>query len=126
MSSNVNYAALVRGAWGLHRPARTPHPVCTAPVSGAASAERHEQAMTPGLGEHMPDGLIGHTGFVGSALARQAGFARCCNRANIASIAGESFGTPIRAAARSRRRSKRWGPAPPSSTTPPPPTNIIR
>jgi len=44
-------------------------------------------------------GLIGHTGFVGSALARQAGFARCYNRANIASIAGESFGTLVCAAA---------------------------
>jgi len=45
------------------------------------------------------DGLIGHTGFVGSALLRQARFAACFNSANIATIAGQAFGTLVCAAA---------------------------
>ncbi len=45
------------------------------------------------------NGLIGHTGFVGSALLRQAGFAACFNSANIAAIEGQAFGTLVCAAA---------------------------
>lgn len=45
------------------------------------------------------DGLIGHTGFVGGALLRQASFEKCYNSANIAAIAGEAFGTLVCAAA---------------------------
>jgi hypothetical protein len=45
------------------------------------------------------DGLIGHTGFVGGALLRQAAFPARFNSANIASIAGQSFGTLVCAAA---------------------------
>ena len=44
-------------------------------------------------------GLIGHTGFVGSALLRQAAFAACYNSQNIAAIEGQSFGTLVCAAA---------------------------
>ncbi len=44
-------------------------------------------------------GLIGHTGFVGSALLRQARFADCYNSANIAAIEGQTFGTLVCAAA---------------------------
>jgi hypothetical protein len=44
-------------------------------------------------------GLIGHTGFVGSALLRQAGFEACFNSANIAAIEGQAFGTLVCAAA---------------------------
>lgn len=44
-------------------------------------------------------GLIGHTGFVGGALLRQARFAACFNSATIAAIAGQSFGTLVCAAA---------------------------
>lgn len=45
------------------------------------------------------DALIGHTGFVGGALLRQAAFVQCYNSANIASISGQSFGTLVCAAA---------------------------
>lgn len=45
------------------------------------------------------NGLIGHTGFVGSALLRQARFAACFNSANIAAIDGQAFGTLVCAAA---------------------------
>jgi hypothetical protein len=44
-------------------------------------------------------GLIGHTGFVGSALLRQTTFAACYNSQNIATIEGQSFGTLVCAAA---------------------------
>ncbi len=44
-------------------------------------------------------GLIGHTGFVGSALLRQTQFAARYNSANIAEIAGQAFGTLVCAAA---------------------------
>jgi hypothetical protein len=44
-------------------------------------------------------GLIGHTGFVGGALLRQAAFDRCFNRANIAGIAAQPFATLVCAAA---------------------------
>ena len=44
-------------------------------------------------------GLIGHTGFVGGALLRQAPFAACFNRANSADLAGQRFGTLVCAAA---------------------------
>jgi hypothetical protein len=44
-------------------------------------------------------GLIGHSGFVGGALLRQARFAACFNSATIAAIAGQSFGTLVCAAA---------------------------
>ncbi|MCL9997843.1 MAG: hypothetical protein NBV68_00530 [Erythrobacter sp.] len=46
-----------------------------------------------------PKGLIGHTGFVGSALLRQARFSTCYNSANIADIEGRAFGTLVCAAA---------------------------
>jgi hypothetical protein len=45
------------------------------------------------------NGLIGHTGFVGGALLRQAEFGECYNSANIAAIDGRSFGTLVCAAA---------------------------
>lgn len=45
------------------------------------------------------NGLIGHTGFVGSALLRQAAFADCYNSANIPAIAGQQFATLVCAAA---------------------------
>jgi hypothetical protein len=44
-------------------------------------------------------GLIGHTGFVGSALRRQTAFAACYNSQNIGAIEGQAFGTLICAAA---------------------------
>ncbi|SHN55994.1 hypothetical protein [Erythrobacter sanguineus] len=44
-------------------------------------------------------GLIGHSGFVGGALLRQARFAACFNSATIAAIEGQSFGTLVCAAA---------------------------
>jgi hypothetical protein len=44
-------------------------------------------------------GLIGHTGFVGGALLRQARFSACFNSATIAAIEGQSFGTLVCAAA---------------------------
>lgn len=44
-------------------------------------------------------GLIGHTGFVGSALLRQTRFDACFNSANIAAIEGQEFGTLVCAAA---------------------------
>lgn len=43
--------------------------------------------------------LVGHTGFVGSALRRQADFADCFNSANISDIAGRRFDTVVCAAA---------------------------
>ena len=46
-----------------------------------------------------PSGLIGHTGFVGSALLRQTRFSTCYNSANIADIDGARFGTLVCAAA---------------------------
>ena len=46
-----------------------------------------------------PKGLIGHTGFVGSALLRQTRFDACFNSANIAEIEGRAFGTLVCAAA---------------------------
>lgn len=48
---------------------------------------------------HHTNGLIGHTGFVGSALLRQAGFATCYNSATISAIEGQAFGTLVCAAA---------------------------
>lgn len=47
----------------------------------------------------LPKGLIGHTGFVGSALLRQTTFDACYNSANIAAIEGDAFGTLVCAAA---------------------------
>jgi hypothetical protein len=46
-----------------------------------------------------PSGLIGHTGFVGSALRRQTAFAACFNRANVADLAGQRFDLLVCAAA---------------------------
>lgn len=43
--------------------------------------------------------LIGHTGFVGSALLRQTHFDACFNSSNIVDIAGQRFGTLVCAAA---------------------------
>jgi hypothetical protein len=48
---------------------------------------------------HQDAGLIGHTGFVGGALLRQARFDACFNSATIAAIEGQSFGTLVCAAA---------------------------
>ena len=45
------------------------------------------------------NGLIGHTGFVGGALLRQAVFGACYNSASIAAIAERDFGTLVCAAA---------------------------
>lgn len=45
------------------------------------------------------DGLIGHTGFVGSNLVRQHPFAARFNSANVGELAGASFGTVVCAAA---------------------------
>jgi hypothetical protein len=39
--------------------------------------------------------LIGHTGFVGSNLARQSAFSACFNSGNIDEIAGQSFDTIV-------------------------------
>lgn len=47
----------------------------------------------------LPLGLIGHTGFVGSALLRQTWFDARYNSANIAEITGARFGTLVCAAA---------------------------
>lgn len=44
-------------------------------------------------------GLIGHSGFVGGALLRQARFDACYNSATIAAIKGQRFGTLVCAAA---------------------------
>lgn len=44
-------------------------------------------------------GLVGHTGFVGGALLRQARFAACYNSANIDGIDGAAFDTLVCAAA---------------------------
>ncbi|WP_197426248.1 hypothetical protein [Erythrobacter sp. CCH5-A1] len=46
-----------------------------------------------------PTGLIGHTGFVGTALLRQTWFDARYNSANIAEITGARFGTLVCAAA---------------------------
>jgi hypothetical protein len=43
--------------------------------------------------------LIGYTGFVGTALARQACFSQCFNSSTIAAIAGQRFDTVVCAAA---------------------------
>ncbi len=43
--------------------------------------------------------LIGHTGFVGATLARQAAFSHCFNSANMAASAGQLFDTVVCAAA---------------------------
>ena len=46
-----------------------------------------------------PSGLIGATGFVGSALLRQTGFDACFHSRNVAEIEGREFGTLVCAAA---------------------------
>ena len=50
-------------------------------------------------GEGMQDVLIGYTGFVGSALARQHRFGLQCNSKNTAKLKSQCFGTVICAAA---------------------------
>ena len=55
--------------------------------------------MTASTASPLPNGLIGHTGFVGTALLRQTRFEKCYNSANIADIAGQAFGTLVCAAA---------------------------
>jgi hypothetical protein len=55
--------------------------------------------MTAPAASPLPDGLIGHTGFVGTALLRQTRFATCYNSANIGEIAGQAFATLVCAAA---------------------------
>ena len=47
----------------------------------------------------MSNGLLGATGFVGSALRRQTGFDACFNSRNIAEIEGQTFATLVCAAA---------------------------
>lgn len=46
-----------------------------------------------------PTGLLGATGFVGSALLRQTSFDACFNSRNVAEIEGQSFSTLVCAAA---------------------------
>ena len=55
--------------------------------------------MNGSVSPRYASGLIGHTGFVGSALLRQTAFAACYNSQNIAAIEGQSFGTLVCAAA---------------------------
>lgn len=55
--------------------------------------------MNPAAPSSLPDGLIGHTGFVGGTLLRQTRFDACYNSANIATIDGQRFGTLVCAAA---------------------------
>lgn len=55
-------------------------------------------------------GLIGHTGFVGGALLRQASFDACYNSANIAAIEGQAFGTLVCAAAPGSMVEANWAP----------------
>lgn len=55
--------------------------------------------MNGSISTRAASGLIGHTGFVGSALLRQTAFAACYNSQNIATIEGQSFGTLVCAAA---------------------------
>lgn len=55
--------------------------------------------MNGSVAPRYASGLIGHTGFVGSALLRKAAFAACYNSGNIAAIEGQSFGTLVCAAA---------------------------
>ena len=55
--------------------------------------------MNGSVTTHHSNGLIGHTGFVGGALLRQAAFAVCFNSANIAAIEGQALGTLVCAAA---------------------------
>lgn len=55
--------------------------------------------MNGSVSPRYTSGLIGHTGFVGSALLRQTTFAACYNSQNIAAIEGQSFGTLVCAAA---------------------------
>lgn len=55
--------------------------------------------MNGSVSPRYASGLIGHTGFVGSALLRQTAFAACYNSKNIATIEGQSFGTLVCAAA---------------------------
>jgi hypothetical protein len=55
--------------------------------------------MNPTDASSLPQGLIGHTGFVGGALLRQTRFDACFNSANIAAIERQAFGTLVCAAA---------------------------
>ncbi|MFO6445681.1 hypothetical protein ACLBKU_00915 [Erythrobacter sp. NE805] len=65
----------------------------------ASKAAPGRYLMSPSPAPDGTLGLIGHTGFVGGALLRQARFEACYNSANIAEIAGQSFGTLVCAAA---------------------------
>ncbi len=51
----------------------------------------------------MADAIIGHTGFVGGNLARQAGFDFSYNSSNISDIKGKKFGTLVCAGARAEK-----------------------
>jgi len=51
----------------------------------------------------MADAIIGHTGFVGGNLARQAGFDFSYNSSNISEIKGKKFGTLVCAGARAEK-----------------------
>jgi hypothetical protein len=62
-------------------------------------ADPATHAMTLAEASLARAGLIGHTGFVGSALLRQTHFDACFNSANIAEIEGQAFGTLVCAAA---------------------------
>lgn len=62
------------------------------------AATTHD-AMNASDSSSRPTALIGHTGFVGTALLRQTWFDACYNSANIADITGARFGTLVCAAA---------------------------
>jgi hypothetical protein len=55
--------------------------------------------MTRQIGAQGRTALIGHTGFVGGALLRQASFSNCYNSTSIAAIDGEHFDMVVCAAA---------------------------
>lgn len=57
------------------------------------------QSLPPSHGIDLPGGLLGATGFVGSALLRQTAFDGCFNSRNVSEIEGQSFGTLVCAAA---------------------------
>lgn len=67
--------------------------------SADTKASPAQHAMNPAETSSLPQGLIGHTGFVGGALLRQTGFDACYNSRNIADIEGRAFGTLVCAAA---------------------------
>src|SRR4051812_29144381 len=69
-------------------------PIAVRPTMIATLASTRPDAMR---------GLIGHTGFVGSNLARQARFDATYNSANIDSIAGQEFDLLVIAGVRAEK-----------------------